>query len=394
MFTIMKDHGKGGALRAGMVLAKRKGNAAAPSRKPMSVVHTRLLTTLFVMLALTGCARQYSPRAPRSAQSGRSRLDATALTTLPLMYPPSGAVLVEGNYSAEPKTTLGLPHLAPSGVSPCSGGVPASATLWQVDAGTFHAAFRGEAIERKGLLDKEPTVLEVAVLHEEEGRARECLRVPIVTDPKTPEWSESPLFSIGYGVDLAVPFHSIHAVDAVPMFVVRMGPWIGPVRLRTELGIGGALTKNANPNLIGYSYRVGLLLDSMLVHAGRFGLGVVAGYDTIGISLGANVDGLSQEGAGFKGLIYGPRGGLSFALLPQTLPGPAFKARPDASSATFEILRRRRIEPRSLARHSGDVVFVPRRCRVLGHLSMLLGRPTAGAQSSRIDIGQDANDVR
>jgi hypothetical protein len=291
------------------------------------------------MLTFTagGCARLYSPRALHVAHSRDASIEATHLATLPgsAIYPPVGGIVVEGKYSNSSETSLGGGRISAASEPPCSGGVATSTLYTSADEGTFVAGFHRDSIDRQGLLAREATSLDVTVL--DRNATPQCVRVPMVVDPKTPEWSQSPIFSFGYGIDVLVPFHPIYAVDAASMFVVRMGPWIGPVRLRTELGIGGALMRNPNANLVGYAYRAGLLIDTLLLHRGRFGLGVGAGYDTTGISLGANVEQLSHEGEGFQGLISGPRGGVSFALLPQVPPGPAFEARPDAASATFEI---------------------------------------------------------
>jgi hypothetical protein len=148
---------------------------------------------------------------------------------------------------------------------------------------------------------------------------------------------QDPPASLGYAFTLLVPFRRIYAADAAPMLALRGGPFIGPLRLRAELGIGGAFAENRNANLVAYSYRAGLLLDTLLAHVDRFGFGVAAGYDVTGITLGTNVEGLSHDGAGFQGLIYGPRAGISFELLPVSAPGPAFRARPDAASASLEL---------------------------------------------------------
>ena len=297
------------------------------------------------------CVRQYVPRSPRSAHADGASAAVTALYTAPpqSVYPPVGAVALQGSYRKEQGVTLAVPRLAPDGAAPCSAGVPASTTLWADDsasgsssdptsnatqAGSMMAIFRRDGVDRLGLL-RAPTALDVAVFRQD--GSHDCLRLPVVVRATEPEWSEHPVFSWGVGVDLFVPFRPIYAADAASMFVFRMGPWVGPVRLRSELGLGGAFEKNTNANLVSYVLRAGIVLDALVVHTGRFGLGVSAGYDTMAFSLRPNVEDLSHQGEGYQGLIHGPRAGLSFALLPQVPPGPAFDARPDTTSATFEL---------------------------------------------------------
>jgi hypothetical protein len=307
---------------------------------------------LAFVLILGGCARNYEPNTPRSARVDGASLSATAFVHAPgpAVYPPVGAVAVQAPYRVERDVTLAKPRLAPSSTAPCSGGgVAATTTLWGDDVpavpansveppaeqtGTLIALFRRDRVDRAGLL-RVPTALDVPVIKDRAQTG--CLRVPLVEHPDEPEWSQAPIFSFGYGVDIAIPFRSIYAADAVSMFAIRMGPWVGPFRLRTVLGIGGGVEKSVNANLISYALRTGLLVDVLALHAGRFGVGVAAGYDSMALVLSPNIDQLSHAGAGYQGLIYGPRAGLSFALLPQTPPGPAFVARPDAASATLEV---------------------------------------------------------
>jgi hypothetical protein len=186
-------------------------------------------------------------------------------------------------------------------------------------------------------LGQGPLVVDVAVLRTDGDRARECLRVPIVEGSAEPEWIQDPRWSAGFTFGVLVPFERVYGVAAVPGFALRLGPWLGPLRVRTELGWGGAWARSSNPNLVGYSYRGTLLLDTLVFHAGPFGLGVAAGYDVSAITFRPNVEGLSHDGDGYKGLYHGPRAGLLFAFVPPVPKGPAFRARPDASSVALEV---------------------------------------------------------
>jgi hypothetical protein len=285
-----------------------------------------------------GCVRSYVSRAPHSATVGRTSLELDSVVTAPgsAIYPPAGAVVVRGHYSAAPGETLAAPQLARPSSAPCEDGVPARIASSSSDKDTLTALFRRDAIDEHSLLSNEPTMFDVIVVRGLSGHP-ECLRVPLVVNPTRPEWSQTPRASFGYAFSLFVPFRRIYAADAAPMLTLRGGPFVGPVRLRAELGVGGAFEKNRNANLVAYSYRAGLLVDSLLLHTERFGLGVGAGYDLTGLTLSANVNALSHDGAGYQGLIYGPRAGIAFALLPQAPIGQAFVARPDAASATLEL---------------------------------------------------------
>ena len=80
---------------------------------------------------------------------------------------------------------------------------------------------------------------------------------------------------------------------------------MGPVRVRVEGIGGGADAQSPNANLVGYAYGGGLLADTLLFDAHRFGLGLAAGYDVLGVSFAANVSSFSHDGAGPRGLMHG-----------------------------------------------------------------------------------------
>ncbi len=253
---------------------------------------------------------------------------------------------MRGHYSAAPGEILAAPQLARASSAPCEDGVPARIASLRSDKDTLTALFRRDAIDEHGLLSKEPTMLDVIVVRGLKG-GQDCLRVPLVVDPTRPEWSETPSASFGYAFSLFAPFRRIYAADAAPMLNLRGGPFVGPVRLRAELGVGGAFEKNRNANLVAYSYHAGLLVDSLLLHAERFGLGVGAGYDLTGLTLSANVDALSHDGAGYQGLICGypcrhRLGALAANTYRTSVPGPARRRIRHARAVPC-----RRFQPRS-----------------------------------------------
>jgi len=288
-------------------------------------------------IVLVGCVRSYSPGAPRSATSGRARVSMEQLITAPpgSIAPNVGGVVIRAHYAAAPDETLGTPHLAPTSLPPCSGGVAAVSVSYNGLTSTLGAIFEGDAVEREHLFDEQPTVLDVAVYRNSGGRG--CLRIPLVEDVKEPSWYDRPVFSLGWDASIAVPFRRVDDVSAIPLVNLRFGPWIGPVRLRSELGIGGAFMRSQNPNLTVYALRTGLLLDTLVLSAGRFGLGAAIGYDVVALDVGYQIRDFSHAGAGFHGIAQGPRAGLSFELLPFTPAGGAFVERPDSASGSIEI---------------------------------------------------------
>jgi hypothetical protein len=296
---------------------------------------------------LAGCARQYTPVTPKAVEALEARADiehvltttAGGGTTPP---PVDGSVQLWGTYSVRDGAELAFPRLAPASSTPCSGGVRAIAssfgdeTMVPPAAGRFALTFRRLEVDGGAPLWSQPTALDFSVVHAD-GKPPSCLRVPVVEQADTAEWEQVPRFSFGYGWRNAINTRRIYGGVYGSLFVVRFGPWIGPVRLRAELAVGGTIADASNANLLSYAYGGGLLADYLLFSTGQFGLGVAAGYDVTGYSFSANVDALSHDGAGYQGLTHGPRGGLLFELLPPPAPGTAFRARPDATSGSLEV---------------------------------------------------------
>jgi hypothetical protein len=291
-----------------------------------------------------GGGRYYKPT---SVHEGRA--PGAAVAPRVVFVPPvekfaqSGALVIHSAYKVYPGVALTSPRLALTSSVPCESGVPAMATFHSgrraptdpMEAGFLETGFTRDAVDRGRLLRWDPTSLDLKVLYAEAPAG--CLRVPLVDAAPAPQWIDVPTWSAGMGLRLVAPFQRIYGVDLATSFVLRFGRWLGPVRLRTELALGGALAHAQNPNLTGYSYGAGLVADYLLLSSGSFGLAATAGYDVTGISFSANIDAYSHEGAGFAGPIYGPRAGLSFAWLPVPSPGGVFRARPDGKSSTLEI---------------------------------------------------------
>jgi hypothetical protein len=296
------------------------------------------------------CGRVYEPRAPRVAASPQAEVSVETISAVvgAAMYPPHGSVTLVGRYASQPGAVLAVPRLTRADSAPCSNGVDPVFVSSETDAepeqekrtrpnsGWFAWIFRRDQVDGLGPFGQSPLALDVTVVRSDGERGRECLRVPLIQGGAAPEWIQNPRWSVGTGFTLLLPFHRVYGVAALPAIALRFGPWFGPLRVRPELGIGGAYARSSNANLVGYSYRGALLLDTLVLHVGRFGLGVAAGYDVTAISFGPNVESLSHEGAGYQGLLHGPRAGLVFTFLPPILSG-AFRARPDAASASLEF---------------------------------------------------------
>jgi hypothetical protein len=298
------------------------------------------------MATSIGCVRLYAPRVPREAMQADDavRVNKVMTVAVPNTYPPEGGVDLVGTYRLNPKAAVLPARMAPLASAPCTTGVEATQTLLQDERndlardglrrGLVAWSFPRPAIERERLL-QDPSALDVGVLHTEGSPT--CLRVPLVYGTGEADWIDDPRWSAGWGFGLFVPFHRVYEVDAVPTFELRFGRWLGPARARVELGFGGAHARSDNANLIGYAYRGAVLFDTLLLHAGYFGMGLVASYDLTAVSFQANISSYSDKGSGFRGWIHGPRAGLSFGLMPPPPPSPAFQARPDSSSATLEF---------------------------------------------------------
>jgi hypothetical protein len=298
---------------------------------------------LLVALCLTGfsCASAYSSVTPHTAKLRDADVAVEEVILFSHAATSMGpAVYVSGRYHSEPNVTFGYPQLAPMSGPPCGGGTMASALVLHAEgmqagtiaaSGTFAASF-----VRSATVLREPTALDIPIRYAN-GAAGICLRVPVVEGRGDVQWARLPSYSWGFGFQVLVPFRRIYDVAAVPQLSFRAGPWIGPFRIRADLALGGAAARARNPNLVGYAFGGGILADTLMLSVGQFGLGVAAGYDVTAITFDANVRALSNDGAGYRGLIHGPRGGLLFELLGEPAIEPAFKRRRDSESATLEV---------------------------------------------------------
>jgi hypothetical protein len=317
-------------------------------------VFRAFLASFAVAAVQVGCVSVYSSKAgapsASSLEASVSVSHAVFAERASTSRPP--AVYFIGEYRAARGTMLGLPTLAPVASRPCGGGLgastfsvaraeadepldPAATAPQATTTGEVVTGFDRKELE-EGRLLREPTALDFPLLHPD-GSPPSCLRLSVVRDGRTAEWERNPILSLGYGFRVAIPFDRIYNVDAIPQFMLRVGPWLGPVRLRAELGIGGAAATARNPNLVGYSYSGGVAADVLLLDVRRFGLGFEAAYDVTSINFGSNVKAYSQEGTGYRGLIHGPRAGLTFSLLPEPPVSPAFAARPNSASGSIEL---------------------------------------------------------
>lgn len=305
----------------------------------------------FAVITASGCGTAYNSTRPHTATAANASIVAEQVIAVdgPRKVPESPDVPVENvyvhaKYRAASDIALGVPTLSLSTSAPSSGGTPATIIMLNrslvrpgdnSSSGRVLWAFPRAMTESQGLLHA-PTSLDVPLTHLD-GRPPECLRLPIVDGRGGAEWERNPSLSFGFGLDALALFRRIYGVAGASMFALRFGPWLGPVRVRGELAVGGAFAEARNPNLFAYAYGGGLRADTLLFSTGRFGLGAAAGYDLTGISFAPDVKWGSQQGAGFQGLIHGPRAGLTFDLLAQPAIGPAFRRRRDSESGSIEI---------------------------------------------------------
>jgi hypothetical protein len=302
---------------------------------------------LAAALLAVGCGRVYTPTSARVARTQDAELQITHLDVVDgapaLAQSPENLVGIAGRTTLERGSSLAFARIAPSDAPPCTSGVEPSSEAQASGVASAHddPASKPErhiywTMPRYGIDLTRPTSLDVSVVHAD-GSPPGCLRVPLVEATGSAEWAQEPVYTLGVGFGVTVPFRAIYGAKAMPTFALRGGAWLGPVRLRIQGLVGGAIADATNANLIAYSYGGGLLVDSLAWSWRRLGLGIAAGYDVMGISYGANIDALSHDGAGFQGGMHGPRAGLLLTLLPPPPPGPAFRARTDALSASLEL---------------------------------------------------------
>src|SRR5262249_50698441 len=96
--------------------------------------------------------------------------------------------------------------------------------------------------------------------------------------------------------------------SGLDLTLLRIGRWIGPLRLGGELGFGLTFTAHGNPNAM-YEIPASLFAEGSPIVAGRFAVGVGAAYQ-VRPSWFDN-----DSNRGFE-LVHGPAASVELAYLP------------------------------------------------------------------------------
>jgi hypothetical protein len=263
-------------------------------------------------------------------------------------------VFVDVAYSTASTESIGPARLTTPGAPLCAAGIFARETTISRDAwaetrarasGDASFSFRRDEMDREGLSLAGPLVVDLPVLSPAPAQAPtpapadRCLRLPLVDGSGAPEWREPDDASIGVGVRVRALGQTVYGMAADVALVLRAGPWVGPVHIRGELGVGGgaAPAEGAPPQDNGWFLTVtpGVSAEWLFAVAGRVGLAAGAGYDATWIDfVGAPASNLP---GGARGWLHGPRAGLSLLLLPGPSHSPAFRGRTDTWSSSFEL---------------------------------------------------------
>jgi hypothetical protein len=227
--------------------------------------------------------------------------------------------------------------LADAGEAPCSDGLLAARTPLRLDAGesALELTFSGPALGPGGWLASRPAAVDLQ-LRSDLVSGGDCVRLPLVNTATSAEW-EYPSFgwSLGLGARLVVPTQAMG--DLVGgwggVLPIRLGHWLGPVRLSAELLVGrmGAAdtSRDRHVNLLGIAAVAGV----PLARGPRAALSLDAGYDLLDAQGGPR----RVEDPAPHTLLHGPRAALRLDLLtpPNQLPG--FRGQPPRGSLSFEL---------------------------------------------------------
>jgi hypothetical protein len=178
--------------------------------------------------------------------------------------------------------------------------------------------FSKAALQALGWPDKTSSWLAVPV--SAEGKASQCLRLPVIESVSRVEWSYRPSLSLDVAPRVFAALGGDSALSWGWSFVAGVGTWLGPVHGRIQLGAGKAYERDHAPGARG-SFSAALLggsADMIAARFARFGIGPELGYDAV----------MSGDGVAY----HGPRAAFRLAYLPAELPHPPFDMRADAWS--------------------------------------------------------------
>jgi hypothetical protein len=286
------------------------------------------------LCACAGFPPAYVPLEPHHARSDQVDAEITRVRASQFWQVLSPTVTV----TARGPLRLESAQLADAGAAPCGGGLQAAPTALRLDPGesALELTFGGPALGPGGWLASRPAAVDLHLRPESPGAAGDCVRLPLVNTATSAEW-EYPSFgwSLGLGARLLAPTQAVG--DLVGgwggVLPIRLGHWLGPVRLSAELLVGrmgaadGAHARHIN--LLGTAAVAGVLL----ARGPRSALSLDAAYELFDGRPGPR----AVDDPAPHSFIHGPRAALRLDLLAPANQLAGFRGQPPRTSLSFEL---------------------------------------------------------
>ena len=303
----------------------------------------RWIALLAAAAGLSGCILPYRPyrgAVPHKAAERDVSLEAADVVA------GHQTVIVHVNFDIPAGATVTAPRLAAASSTGCGDGlVPRNYSVNHRadteagrDMGSVVAEFTSSIVRGEGLLEREPASMVIEVIDGGERPVRTCHRVPVVSDPGRLEWQDDKAAFAGIALRLAVPTTTaLSKMGAAVLPDLQMGLYLGPLRLSGDLFLGSGFGGPTAPENSQNSYGIwggGLALDTLIVHASGFGVGLLAGGEAMSLVFDPAPT-VTYPHRSYA--LVGPRGALRFVWFGPELPGRAFHAHPQAITTSISL---------------------------------------------------------
>jgi hypothetical protein len=300
---------------------------------------------LLASLAGASCRVPYAPVTPHAASTDGISASVVRVGEESLGRP---LLLVQVKFAGGDAPAIGDAWLAPRDSPPCQTGVRAVGVrpdVWFAWPDVREMEFPGPEVDQSGLMAAVPTVIDLDILPSSLAGERRCLRLPVAEAQPAPEWTARSRGFFGAGFQLVRPRGGAYG-DVGDGFLADLhgGVWVGPARLRLDWLFGESRTPRPPP--AGYDSISAQLLGGALslelfpIRAGRFGLGLNAGYEWLFTDFHATMNRNETDEYRFRGP-RGPRVMLRLARVPPPPRWPGFSNRKDGWAISLDLIAAR-----------------------------------------------------
>jgi hypothetical protein len=300
---------------------------------------------LLVTLALTGglaaCTSvRYEPSRARTASEPGVSVEITEVST----HAVANAFRIELLVDTIEPIELESIRLAPTERTGCSSGMPPSAI--EVD-GQPLGELTGPISGRRRLTLVYPFTLGPGVLPDQRMSVdlrlsttggQRCLRVPFGGEPSERSWDQTTLFSQSYGFELEIPLQPVAGIAYVATVPVKIGRWLGPVRVGLQPGLGGVAVcqksvcpPDGDDRRAGFVLPLGASVETYFWNPEPWLLGAELRYGTRWVFI-------ERSDGDEVVLIHAPELALQFGIAAPARMGPGFEGGPRRGSFDLELI--------------------------------------------------------